>query len=233
MASLRFTRKTSPVLIYCFIRDVFVPECKARSVRYKVYEDGVYDRIDFWKHLRRLPFSWHARPRAQRWYGKHYGCAADLNVYGTDEEAFFKNRIFAHLRAWGIAGRWEHDHAHIDAGGNEAFGDSSRHHTRGRNIGRPRFTARGNPIACDGDWGANTTRKLQKHLGVTVDGSFGPKSKRALQKRIGVTQDGQFGPKSVAALRKRVGTKRPIKPLGRAGGNQTMQVRLMLYRDKF
>lgn len=226
--SLRYTRKTHPVVLHCFIRDVFIPLVKEERLGYVVYEDGVFDKIDFWKHLRKLPFSWHARHRAVKYAGKTFGCAADLNITPVSKErSFFVNTLFKHMRAWGIAGWWEVNHAHIDAGGNNAFGRGAV--TPGNYaFGRPSFSARGNPIAIDGTWGGNTTRKLQMKLGLKVDGSFGPATTRAVQKWVGVKQDGSFGPATRRALANKVGTKDLPMPGRNTWGNSVLQMHLML-----
>ncbi|MDF2990235.1 MAG: 20, gp20 [Microbacterium sp.] len=60
-------------------------------------------------------------------------------------------------------------------------------------------------LVVDGNWGENTTRKLQERLGVKVDGQFGPQSISALQAALGVNVDGQFGPQTISALQKAIG----------------------------
>lgn len=60
-------------------------------------------------------------------------------------------------------------------------------------------------LVVDGDWGPNTTRALQRRLGVGVDGGFGPITTRALQKLLGVAADGIFGPISKRALQRHLG----------------------------
>lgn len=58
----------------------------------------------------------------------------------------------------------------------------------------------GGKLNVDGQWGAATTRALQKVLGVTVDGEIGPNTIKALQTKLGVTADGEIGPNTTRAL---------------------------------
>jgi len=60
-------------------------------------------------------------------------------------------------------------------------------------------------LTVDGQWGALTTKALQRALGVTADGQIGPQTIKALQKRVGVTQDGILGPVTRKALQRRLG----------------------------
>jgi len=60
-------------------------------------------------------------------------------------------------------------------------------------------------IAVDGIWGEQTTRALQKTLGVGVDGLLGPITYRALQQRIGAVPDSIWGPNSRRALQRYLG----------------------------
>jgi peptidoglycan hydrolase-like protein with peptidoglycan-binding domain len=60
-------------------------------------------------------------------------------------------------------------------------------------------------IAVDGQWGAATTRKLQKALGVPVDGELGPVTIKALQNKLialghKIAADGEIGPATTRAL---------------------------------
>lgn len=54
----------------------------------------------------------------------------------------------------------------------------------------------------DGYWGASTTKRLQKVLGVTVDGILGKATIRAIQKKVSVDPDGILGPKTIKAMQK-------------------------------
>lgn len=49
------------------------------------------------------------------------------------------------------------------------------------------------PLIVDGVWGRNTTRALQRWLGVTDDGEIGPDTRKALQKRLNLEPDGSWG----------------------------------------
>jgi peptidoglycan hydrolase-like protein with peptidoglycan-binding domain len=60
-------------------------------------------------------------------------------------------------------------------------------------------------LTVDGNWGAQTTRALQKALGVGVDGQLGPQTYRALQAKIGVAADGIYGPATRRALQRYLG----------------------------
>lgn len=224
----RFTRATHQVVLHCFIRDVFKPLARGRSVT--IYEDGFYDPIDYWMHFRRGVFTWHSPSRAFAYGGRKYGSAADLNVSGA-ERSFFLSTLFPHAARWGIASRFEGGtHAHLDCGGNEAFGDSASLHSRSTHVGRPEFGAMGNPIRIDGAWGANTTRKIQAGSGgqLAVDGNLGPHTIRYVQGRVGVAQDASFGRDTKAALARKVGSKVTPAPGGTNGGNTALQIYLML-----
>lgn len=81
-------------------------------------------------------------------------------------------------------------------------------------------------IAVDGNWGAGTTKALQRYFGTPVDGvvsgqyrnnvtskiyavkygTSGSMVVRELQKLLGVTSDGYFGVATLKALQKRMGT---------------------------
>lgn len=67
----------------------------------------------------------------------------------------------------------------------------------------------GNPaagkIAVDGIWGVNTTKAMQRALGVTADGIIGVQTIRALQKRVGTAVDGIIGVNTRKALQRYVG----------------------------
>jgi len=60
-------------------------------------------------------------------------------------------------------------------------------------------------IAVDGVWGPETTRALQRALGVPADGILGPQTYRALQQRVGAVVDGIYGPASRRALQRYLG----------------------------
>lgn len=60
-------------------------------------------------------------------------------------------------------------------------------------------------LTVDGDWGLNTTRRLQQFMGLTQDGVLGPQTKRALQRLVGVKQDGVWGIATHKALQRLVG----------------------------
>jgi hypothetical protein len=55
-----------------------------------------------------------------------------------------------------------------------------------RSAGRP-------PLIVDGVWGRNTTRALQRWIGVEDDGQIGPNTRKGLQKKLNVTVDGSWG----------------------------------------
>jgi hypothetical protein len=80
------------------------------------------------------------------------------------------------------------------------------------------------PLIVDGQWGRNTTRALQRFLGVSDDGQIGEQTRKALQHHLGqtpdgswgrvtrrdlqrdlrVSVDGQWGPETIRALQKRL-----------------------------
>lgn len=49
------------------------------------------------------------------------------------------------------------------------------------------------PLIIDGQWGRNTTRALQRYLGVTDDGQIGDQTRKALQRKLGLAEDGSWG----------------------------------------
>lgn len=72
-------------------------------------------------------------------------------------------------------------------------------------VNRPIPGPSGAAIAVDGEWGPETTKALQRALGVTVDGRLGPQTYTALQRKTGATPDGRFGPASKRALQRYLG----------------------------
>lgn len=49
------------------------------------------------------------------------------------------------------------------------------------------------PLTVDGVWGRNTTRALQRWVGVADDGEIGPDTRKALQRKMGLDPDGSWG----------------------------------------
>lgn len=49
------------------------------------------------------------------------------------------------------------------------------------------------PLIIDGQWGRNTTRALQRWLGIPDDGEIGPVTRKALQRKLGLFPDGSWG----------------------------------------
>jgi peptidoglycan hydrolase-like protein with peptidoglycan-binding domain len=81
------------------------------------------------------------------------------------------------------------------------------------------------PLIVDGQWGRNTTRALQRFVGVSPDGEIGPQTRKALQRKLridpadgtwgrvtrrvvqrtlGVTDDGDWGPQTIRALQRKL-----------------------------
>lgn len=60
-------------------------------------------------------------------------------------------------------------------------------------------------LAVDGIWGINTTKALQRALGVTADGILGPQTYAALQRKVGVPADGVVGPVTRKGLQRYLG----------------------------
>jgi hypothetical protein len=104
------------------------------------------------------------------------------------------------------------------AGGNQSDGGGCYRRTRSTKwvVGfvRPRYggeinvTPISHPVSgkivlsVDGDWGTNTTRRLQQYMGIAVDGQLGPNTKKALQRLVGARQDGDWGPSTRKALQR-------------------------------
>jgi hypothetical protein len=59
-------------------------------------------------------------------------------------------------------------------------------------------------LAVDGDWGLNTTRRLQQFTSLTQDGDLGPNTRKAFQRVVGVSADGDWGPATHKALQRLV-----------------------------
>jgi peptidoglycan hydrolase-like protein with peptidoglycan-binding domain len=57
-------------------------------------------------------------------------------------------------------------------------------------------------LVVDGIWGANTTRALQRALGVVADGVIGPVTRKVLQRHVGATADGVWGTGTKKALQR-------------------------------
>lgn len=49
------------------------------------------------------------------------------------------------------------------------------------------------PLIIDGQWGRNTTRALQRWVGVSDDGQIGPATRKGLQRKLGEDPDGVWG----------------------------------------
>ncbi len=49
------------------------------------------------------------------------------------------------------------------------------------------------PLIVDGVWGRNTTRALQRYIGVEDDGQIGRDTRKGLQRKLGITADGTWG----------------------------------------
>jgi hypothetical protein len=61
------------------------------------------------------------------------------------------------------------------------------------------------PLIVDGQWGRNTTRALQRYVGVTDDGEIGEATRKGLQKKLGMRQDGSWGRVTRRTLQKALG----------------------------
>jgi surface antigen len=88
----------------------------------------------------------------------------------------------------------------------------------------PRAASRGErpPLIVDGQWGAMTTRALQRWLGVEADGQIGPNTRKGLQRKLGLEPDGAWGRVTRKQLQKALGVsadgdwgKQTIKALQR------------------
>ncbi len=63
------------------------------------------------------------------------------------------------------------------------------------------------PLVIDGQWGRNTTRALQRYLGVEDDGVIGPQTRKGLQKKLGLEPDGTWGRVTRRKLQKALGVE--------------------------
>lgn len=61
------------------------------------------------------------------------------------------------------------------------------------------------PLIVDGQWGRNTTRALQRFVGVPDDGQIGPATRKALQRKLGLDDDGSWGRVTRRTLQRRLG----------------------------
>lgn len=63
------------------------------------------------------------------------------------------------------------------------------------------------PLTVDGVWGRNTTRALQRFLGVEDDGQIGDATRRALEKFLDTSQDGTWGRAERKGLQRKLGVE--------------------------
>lgn len=187
-----------------FVDTVFVPAAKKAGVwssGSSVYEDGLYDAIDYHKDSSVVNYpTWHlVASKGYRWNTSAIvGCAADLNVVNTNEEAWFKKVIVPQAKNWGLGYYWEKNHLHIDVG---QWSNNGTGWFKGGWEGKPNFSVTGIQNV-DGIAGPNFIKGLQRLVGASQDGQLGPKTTRALQswanKKLGsrLVVDGIFGPKS-------------------------------------
>lgn len=61
------------------------------------------------------------------------------------------------------------------------------------------------PLVVDGQWGHNTTKALQRYIGVPDDGVIGATTRKALQGKLGERQDGLWSRSTRKALQRAVG----------------------------
>ncbi|NHN55754.1 hypothetical protein G9U51_08225 [Calidifontibacter sp. DB0510] len=207
-----------------FVERVFVPAAGKAAL---VYEDGVYDPVDYGKHVDQTAAgyqkTWHTE--LAQWFGQTVAFAADLNWTGAGSERdWFYANIVPKLKHWGLGFHWETNHLHIDVG--QYSNDGARWY-RGGWEGKPAWD-RSSVIACDGVWGYSTTRSLQKLLKVAQTGSFDRATIVALQKWLiargaRVKADGIVGPATKAAMQAALGTS---SPWGSTWFTTVLQVRL-------
>lgn len=62
-----------------------------------------------------------------------------------------------------------------------------------RDVVRLQSTGTRPPVTVDGVWGRNTTRALQRYVGVDDDGEIGPNTRKGLQRKLGEEPDGVWG----------------------------------------
>jgi len=87
-------------------------------------------------------------------------------------------------------------------------GGSSSTAPPSRSKPRPVASSSSRKLAVDGSFGPNTTRAVQRWVGVAQTGSMSYNTRTALQRKVGVRADGDIGPKTIAALQARIGTYR-------------------------
>lgn len=61
------------------------------------------------------------------------------------------------------------------------------------------------PLTIDGQWGRNTTRAVQRWVGVPDDGAIGDSTRKGLQAKLGIHPDGNWGRSTRKALQKALG----------------------------
>lgn len=165
--------------------------------------------------------SWHGRKDP---YGKHM-LAADVNALDGNEHAeqtFFRDKLLPHAKAHGLAvtcglGKYRvpaHSigdglHFHVDIGRWSNLGEiPGSTGYRVPWVGKPTtepwavlaFQKQVGGLAVDGINGKETTKALQKKMGVTADGIIGPETAKAIQKKVGTYVDGILGPDTYYAL---------------------------------
>lgn len=86
-------------------------------------------------------------------------------------------------------------------------------------------------LVVDGYWGAATTKRLQKVLGVTVDGILGKATIRAIQKKVSADPDGILGKETIKGMQKRFNT--PVDGIISKPSTMVKAMQRKLNNDKF
>lgn len=204
------TQQASSVLQLHLLVEALVKAARAQGLTPVIYEDGIYDKVDYAVHLIPGRASFHV------WYdqitmnGKVYptaSAAVDFNIAGNKEGAFFLDTAIPMAKKYGIAYYFENrgqsgQHLHLDVGSvyNDGIGSAK---------GNRWFTASwiGKPAA---PWKPAFTLPRGQWYGVddgTALSHSGARSAdvaaiKQIQSAVGVGVDGRFGPKTLAAVKK-------------------------------
>ena len=183
----------------------------ARELTPVVYEDGIYDVVDYAVHLTPGRASWHCWYESIVMNSKKWpraAAAADFNISvgGAVEKRFMYDVAVPLARQYGIAYYCENvdqsgQHFHIDVGSLYNNGDRkpyARYWSRASWIGKPTSTSETATFPLPkGHWYGVDDHTIYSHSGVR---SGDRPAIQKIQRLVGSTADGRYGPKTAAAV---------------------------------